>query len=69
MVAIQLLILWVPGDLSSSFNISTTSSFVISAAGAIVAKHGNRSVSSKSGAACAELGAKITSTPEVAENS
>ncbi len=57
------------GDLASSFNISTTSSFVISAAGAIVAKHGNRSVSSKSGAAdvLESLGVKITSTPEVAE--
>ncbi|HHX57057.1 MAG TPA: anthranilate phosphoribosyltransferase, partial [Clostridiales bacterium] len=57
------------GDLASSFNISTTSSFVISAAGAIVAKHGNRSVSSKSGAAdvLESLGVKITSTPEIAE--
>lgn len=56
------------GDLSNSFNISTTSSFVIAASGMTVAKHGNRSASSKSGAAdCLEaLGVKIQSTPESA---
>lgn len=56
------------GDLANSFNISTTSAFVISACGQAVAKHGNRSVSSKSGAAdvLESLGVKIATTPEQA---
>lgn len=54
------------GDGSNSFNISTTSSLVISAAGVPVTKHGNRAASSKSGAAdCLEaLGVDITIEPE-----
>ena len=54
------------GDHSNSFNISTTSSLVISAAGVPVAKHGNRAASSKSGAAdvLEALGVKITIEPE-----
>ena len=54
------------GDGSNTFNISTTSSIVISAAGVPVAKHGNRSASSKCGAAdvLEELGVNIYIEPE-----
>ncbi|GHV83938.1 anthranilate phosphoribosyltransferase [Spirochaetia bacterium] len=54
------------GDRSNSFNISTTSSIVISAAGIPVAKHGNRAASSKSGAAdvLEALGVNISVPPE-----
>ncbi|WP_405303390.1 anthranilate phosphoribosyltransferase [Methanobrevibacter sp.] len=54
------------GDGSNTFNISTTSSIVISASGVPVAKHGNRSASSKCGAAdvLEELGVNIYIEPE-----
>jgi anthranilate phosphoribosyltransferase len=54
------------GDHSNSFNISTTSALIISAAGIPVAKHGNRAASSKTGAAdvLESLGVDITIPPE-----
>lgn len=54
------------GDKSNSFNISTTSALVVSAAGVPVAKHGNRAASSKCGAAdvLEALGVNISIEPE-----
>jgi anthranilate phosphoribosyltransferase len=54
------------GDQSYSFNISTTSALIVSAAGVPVAKHGNRAASSRSGAAdvLEALGVDISIPPE-----
>lgn len=57
------------GDQSNSFNISTTTAFVLAGAGVTVAKHGNRSISSKTGSAdvLEELGVSLTMTKEHTE--
>lgn len=57
------------GDASSTFNVSTTTALTVAGCGITIAKHGNRSISSKCGSAdvLEELGVKIDTDPEIVE--